>query len=547
MKTIRSMVLVSSDPVSMDRGAEEVYRRLMIEVEAFGLQDEISVMMVGDLGRHDALPLVIVYPEAVIYGPVKPIDVHHLVEEHLYKGRVVVDLQAAKRELSGRIAWLNARKGTLPAEQRIVLERAGLIDPESIEDYITHDGYQALGKALTEMTPAAVIAEIERSGLQGRGGAGFPAGLKWKFVSKAVGAKKYVICNADESEPGTFKDRLVLEGDPHSIVEALAIAAYAVGADEGYIYVRGEYQLAQTRLQHAIEQAREMNLLGKNIFGTDFNFDLHVHSGAGAYICGEETALIESIEGKRGEPRARPPYPTTHGLWGKPTLVNNVETLANVGAIIRQGADWYRKFGTPKSPGTKVYTILGNVNVTGVIEVPMGITLREVIAIYGKGLKNGAQFKLAQTGGSSGSIIPSTLQDTPMDFESFQKAGVSLGSGALLVCDEDTCVIDLAKVLMNFFKNESCGKCTPCRIGTYQAYQLLDKISQGDGTQDDLARLQLLADSLTTLSNCGLGQTASVPIRDVLKHFHAEVDAHINLKVCPAGVCPMHVEEAVVA
>lgn len=547
MKTIRSMVLVSSDPVSMDRGAEEVYRRLMIEVEEFGLQDEISIMMVGDLGRHDALPLVIVYPEAMVYGPVKPIDVHRLVEEHLYKGRIVPDLQAAKRELTGRIAWLNARKGALPAEQRIVLERAGLIDPESVEDYIAHDGYQALGKALTEMTPAAVIAELERSGLQGRGGAGFPAGLKWKFVSKAVGDKKYVICNADESEPGTFKDRLVLEGDPHSIVEALAIAAYAVGADEGYIYVRGEYQLAQTRLQHAIEQAREMNLLGKNIFGTDFSFDLHVHSGAGAYICGEETALIESIEGKRGEPRARPPYPTTHGLWGKPTLVNNVETLANVGAIIRQGADWYRKFGTPKSPGTKVYTILGNVNVTGVIEVPMGITLREVITIYGKGMKNGAQFKLAQTGGSSGSIIPATLQDTPMDFESFQKAGVSLGSGALLVCDEDTCVIDLAKVLMNFFKNESCGKCTPCRIGTYQAYQLLDKISQGDGTQDDLARLQLLAESLTALSNCGLGQTASVPIRDVLKHFRAEVDAHINLKVCPAGVCPMHVEEAVVA
>ncbi len=541
------MVLVSSDPVSMDRQAEEVYRRLVREVEEFGLQDEISIMMVNDLGRHDALPLVVVYPEAVIYGPVKPIDVHHLVEEHLYKGRIVTELQAAKRELSGRIAWLNARKGTLPAEQRIVLERAGLIDPESIEDYIAHDGYQALGKALTEMTPAAVIAELERSGLQGRGGAGFPAGLKWKFVSKAPGAKKYVICNADESEPGTFKDRLVLEGDPHSIVEALAIAAYAVGADEGYIYVRGEYQLAQKRLQRAIEQAREMNLLGKGIFGTDFNFDLHVHSGAGAYICGEETALIESIEGKRGEPRARPPYPTTHGLWGKPTLVNNVETLANVGAIIRQGADWYRKFGTPKSPGTKVYTILGNVNVTGVIEVPMGITLREVVTIYGKGLKNGAQFKLAQTGGSSGSIIPSTLQDTPMDFESFQKAGVSLGSGALLVCDEDTCVIDLAKVLLNFFKNESCGKCTPCRIGTYQAYQLLDKISQGDGTQDDLARLQLLADSLTTLSNCGLGQTASVPIRDILKHFRAEVDAHINLKVCPAGVCPMHVEEAVPA
>jgi len=547
MKTVRSMVLVSGDPVSLERGAQQIYDELLKTIEAYDLSSEINVMLVGDLGRHDALPLVVVYPEAVIYGPVKPENVAHLVEEHLYKGRIATALLAARRELSGRIAWLYARKGTLPAEQRIVLERAGLIDPESIEDAIAHDGYAALGKALTEMQPQDVIAELERSGLQGRGGAGFPAGLKWKFVRNAPGDKKYVICNADESEPGTFKDRLVLEGDPHAMVEALALAAYAVGADEGYIYIRGEYDLAQKRVHQAIEQARELGLLGQNIFGTTFNFDLHIHTGAGAYICGEETALIESIEGKRGEPRSRPPYPTTHGLWGKPTLVNNVETLANVPAILRNGAEWYRSFGTPKSPGTKVYTILGNVNVTGVIEVPMGITLREVIALYAKGLQPGATFKLAQTGGSSGSVIPASLQDTPMDFESFGKAGVSLGSGALLICDEETCVVDLARVLLNFFKNESCGKCTPCRIGTHRAYDLLTKISEGQGEKGDVEQLLSLADTLVAMSNCGLGQTAAVPIKDILKHFRAEVDAHIALKVCPAGVCPMQVEEAVAA
>ncbi len=547
MKTVRSMVLVSGDPVSLERGAQQVYDELRKTIAAYDLSGEINVLLVGDLGRHDALPLVVVYPEAAIYGPVKPEDVAHLVEEHLYKGRVATSLLAARRELSGRIAWLYARKGTLPAEQRIVLERAGLIDPESIEDAVAHDAYAALGKALTELQPQDVIAELEKSGLQGRGGAGFPAGLKWKFVRNAPGDKKYVICNADESEPGTFKDRLVLEGDPHVIVEALALAAYAVGADEGYIYIRGEYELAQRRMRKAIEQARELGLLGQGIFGSNFNFDLHIHTGAGAYICGEETALIESIEGKRGEPRSRPPYPTTHGLWGKPTLVNNVETLANVPAILRRGAEWYRSFGTPKSPGTKVYTILGNVNVTGVIEVPMGITLREVIALYGKGLRPGATFKLAQTGGSSGSVIPASLQDTPMDFESFGKAGVSLGSGALLICDEETCVVDLARVLLNFFKNESCGKCTPCRIGTHRAYDLLTKISEGQGEKGDVEQLLTLADTLVAMSNCGLGQTAAVPIRDILKHFRAEVDAHIALKVCPAGVCSMQVEEAVAA
>ncbi|MEN6572024.1 MAG: NADH-quinone oxidoreductase subunit NuoF [Anaerolineaceae bacterium] len=539
MKAFRSMVLVSSDPLSIERGANEVYQVLQKEIKGFGLQDEISLTMVGDVGRHDSSPLVIVYPEAVVYGPVKPEDVHFLVEEHLYKGRIASEFQAPARELTGRIAWLSARKGTLPAEQRIVLERAGIIDPDSIDDYLIHDGYQALVKALTEMKPADIFTVLEKSGLRGRGGAGFPTGSKWKFVAKAPGNKKYVICNADESEPGTFKDRLILEGDPHSIIEALTIAAYAVGADEGYIYIRGEYGLAQERLSKAIEQAHEMGFLGKNLMGTDFNFELHVHGGAGAYICGEETALIESIEGKRGEPRARPPYPTTHGLWGKPTLVNNVETLANVPPILRHGAEWYRSFGTPSSPGTKVYTILGNVNVTGLIEVPMGITLREVISIYAKGMKHGAAFKLAQTGGSSGSIIPASLQDTPMDFDSFSKAGVALGSGALLICDEETCVVDLAKSLVNFFRKESCGKCNPCRIGTQRIYEILTNISEGTGRMSDLDDLKVLNENLYQLSNCGLGQTAGAPIRDILNYFRAEVEAHIRLKVCPMGICPM--------
>jgi NADP-reducing hydrogenase subunit HndC len=539
VKTVRSMVLVSSDPASMQRGAQAVFDKIQSEIKRFDLEKEISLTMVGDVGRHDAVPMVIVYPEAVIYGPVTPDEVPFLVEEHLYKGRIASGMKAPISELTGRIAWVSARKGTLPAEQRIVLERAGIIDPEDIEDYILYDGYTALGNALTEMTPASVIAEIEKSGLRGRGGAGFPTGTKWRFVAKTPSNQKYVVCNGDESEPGTFKDRLILEGDPHSIIEAMAIAGYAVGANEGYIYIRGEYLLAQQRITKAIDQAKEMGFLGEHIFGTDFSFDIHLHSGAGAYICGEETALIESIEGKRGEPRSRPPYPTTNGLWDKPTLVNNVETLANIPPILRHSAGWYSSFGTPGSPGTKVFSILGHVNVTGLIEVPMGITLREVIAIYAKGMKDGAAFKLAQTGGSSGSIIPASLQDTPMDFDSFAKFGVALGSGALLICNEDTCVVDLVKVLLKFFKNESCGKCNPCRIGIQRAYQIMDGISEGVGSLKDLADLEALSCNLYELSNCGLGQTAGTPISDMLKHFRAEVEAHVRLKVCPSGICRM--------
>jgi NADP-reducing hydrogenase subunit HndC len=539
MKAYRSMVLVSSDQKSMENGAWDVFQSLQKEIKGFNLQDEVSLSMVGDVGRHDAVPMVIVYPEAVIYGPIKPDDVHYLVEEHLYKGRIATCFQAPVKELTGRIAWVSARKNTLPAEQRIVTERAGIVDPTSIEDYIIHEGYEALGKVLTEMTPPQVIEEIKKSGLRGRGGAGFPTGMKWGFVAKAKGEKKYVVCNADESEPGTFKDRLIIEGDPFNLIEAMTIAAYAIGAEEGYVYVRGEYALVQERLRNAIQQAENMGMLGEHIFGTGFSFHIHVHSGAGAYICGEETALIESIEGKRGEPRARPPYPTTNGLWNMPTLVNNVETLANIPAIIRHGAHWYTSFGTKSSPGTKCFTIMGKVNQTGLIEVPMGITLREVIAIYGMGMKGGSSFKMAQTGGSSGSIIPASLQDTPMDFDSFRNAGVSLGSGALLICDEDICVVDLARVLLNFFRVESCGKCTPCRVGNQKAFEILTNISEGVGAMRDLDDLKTLSDNLTDLSNCGLGQTSGTPIRDILNYFRAEVETHIRLKVCPTGVCSM--------
>jgi NADP-reducing hydrogenase subunit HndC len=435
------------------------------------------------------------------------------------------------------IAWMRGRRGALPVQKRIVLERAGIVDPSSIEDYILYDGFQALGKALTRMTPAEVIAEVEKSGLQGRGGAGFPTGRKWSFVASTPGDPKYVICNADESEPGTFKDRLIIEGDPFSIVEAMTIAGYAIGSHDGYIYIRGEYPLAYHRVKHAIQQAEAHGLLGNHILGTDFSFHIHPHAGAGAYICGEETALIESLEGKRGMPRPRPPYPTTYGLFGKPTVVNNIETLANVPPILRNGAVWYREVGSPKSTGTKVYTILGNVNFTGLIEVPMGITLREVIDIYGKGMKNGKRLKLVQTGGSSGTIAPASLQDTPMDFDSFRNAGVSLGSGALLVCDEDTCVVDLAKVILRFFRNECCGKCTPCRIGTLRLYEIMTQVSEGKASLSDLELMMNISEAMSEVSNCGLGQTASTALRDILKYFRPEVEAHITDHVCPAGVC----------
>ncbi len=539
MKVIRSMVLVSVDQASLERGAEEVFHKFLEEIDEFGLSDQIAVSTIRDVGARDDIPLVIVYPDAAVYGPVKLADVHSIVEEHLVKGNIVPSLLALMRGVAPEVAWTRDRRGALPIQKRIVLERAGLIDPERIEDYIQSDGFQALGKALKQMKPAEVIAEIDKSGLQGRGGAGFPTGRKWSFVASTPGDPKYVICNADESEPGTFKDRLILEGDPFSIVEAMTIAGYSIGAHEGYIYIRGEYPLAYKRIENAIKQAESWGLLGDRILGTDYSFHIHPHAGAGAYICGEETALIESLEGKRGMPRPRPPYPTTYGLFGKPTVVNNVETLANVPAILRNGAVWYREVGSPKSTGTKVYTILGNVNFTGAIEVPMGITLREVIDIYGKGMKDGKKLKLVQTGGSSGTIVPAKLQDTPLDFDSFRNAGVSLGSGALLVCDEETCVVDLAKVILRFFKNECCGKCTPCRIGTLRLYEIMSQISEGKGTLSDLETMQQISAAMTEVSNCGLGQTAPTALRDILKYFRDEVEQHIVDKVCSVGACPI--------
>ena len=537
MKTVRSMVLVSHDQKSKANASQEVIDALQSAIKSLDLSDEVAVASIPEIGNVRNLPLVVILPEATVYAPVKPEDVPHLVEEHLYKGREVATLKVTDNDTLRKIAWLTQRKGTLPAESKIVLRNVGIVDPENIDDFLAYEGGQAFALTL-EMTPELVVEIIKESGLRGRGGAGFPAGIKWEAVRKAPGTKKYVICNADESEPGTFKDRVILEGDPFTIIEAMLIAAYAVGADEGYIYIRGEYQLALERVEKAIHQAREYGVLGKNIFGSGFDFDIHIHAGAGAYICGEETALLESIEGGRGEPRVKPPYPTTSGLWGKPTLINNVETFANIPPIVLNGAQWFKSFGTPSSPGTKVYTILGNVNNTGLIEVPMGITLREVISIYGKGIKAG-QFKFAQTGGSSGSIIPASLQDTPMDFDSYRKVGVALGSGALLICNDTNCIVDSVRVLTRFFQEECCGKCVPCRVGTEQTWKILTNISEGRGKMEDLAHLEWLCKGMEDFSNCGLGQTAGTPIRNMLDHFRAELEAHIKLGVCPTGVCPM--------
>ncbi|MCL4394922.1 MAG: NADP oxidoreductase [Chloroflexi bacterium] len=546
MPVKRSHVLISGDPVSLSRGAEAVKSALEAEIAFYGLSDEVGVALTGDL-RVAALqlPAVTVYPEGTVYGPVGPNDALLIVSEHLYKGRIVDGLRVTAKPLSGAIVRVPARQGAVFAQQRVVLARPGIINPESIEEYIAHDGYAALGKALTLMTPAQVIQEISDAGLQGRGGAGFPVGSKLKFVSEARGERKFVLCNADESEPGTFKDRLMLEGDPHSILEGMLLAGYAIGAREGYVYVRGEYRLARERLEGAIAQAHTLGLLGKGIFGSDFSFEVHIHSGAGAYVCGEETALIESLEGKRGEPRIRPPYPVTWGIWGNPTAVNNVESLANLPPIILKGAPWYRTLGTAKCPGTKVYTMLGDVNVTGLIEVPMGTTLRTVVEVYGGGMRDGRGFKLAQTGGASGSLLDSSFLDVPMDYAELAARGGALGSGALLICGEGTCVVDLTRVLLRFFAAESCGKCVPCRIGTTRAKETLDLVADGRATMDDIAWLERIATEMQLASFCGLGQAAAVPILTGLRFFRDEFVAHTHDRKCPSSVCPMRSEPAV--
>ena len=535
---IRAHVMVSGDPLSLTRGAEAIKLALEAELAFHGLEDEVHVSYIGQTGRRDVLPFVIVYPEGTLYGPLRVEDVAFLVEEHLYKGRVAETLLAPPDVLSGVIARLPRREGILYGQQRVVLRRAGIIDPKNIEEYIAYDGYFGLAKALSEMKPAEVLQTVKNSGLQGRGGAGFPTGMKWQFVANQAADTRYIVCNADESEPGTFKDRLILEGDPHAVLEGMALAGYAVGAHEGWIYIRGEYTLAKERLEHAIQQAEALGMLGDNIMESGFSFHIHVHAGAGAYVCGEETALLESLEGKRGIPRIRPPYPTVSGYHGMPTVVNNVETLANVPAIIREGAAWYRTLGTEKSPGTKVYTMLGDVNITGLIEVPMGITLREVIEIYGGGMKDGRAFKCAQTGGAAGSIIAPALLDTPMDFATMQQNGAALGSGALLVCGADKCIVDLAYVLMRFFATESCGKCVPCRLGTLRMMECLERLRQGRALPGDLEDLERTAHQVIQTSFCGLGQGAPVSILTALRHFREEFEAHAA-GTCSTGVCPM--------
>ncbi|HHU82758.1 MAG TPA: NADH-quinone oxidoreductase subunit NuoF [Firmicutes bacterium] len=536
MSYFRAHVLVCAGTPCMLKGAGAVKDALCREIERAGLQEEVRVVETGCLGPCDDGPVIVVYPEGVMYSKLKPEEMSRIVQQHLLKGRVVEDLvYRAEKEKAKPVVSLE-EQGYLDRQYRIVLRNCGRIDPDSIEEYIANGGYEALGKALTTMTPEQVVATVKDSGLRGRGGAGFPTGLKWSFTAPIAADQKYIICNADEGEPGTFKDRLILEGDPHSIIEAMAIAGYAVGADQGIVYIRGEYHLSIERLQRAAARARELGLLGKDIFGTGFNFDLQIRTGAGAYVCGEETALIESLEGKRGEPRLKPPYPGVAGLWGKPTVVNNVETLANIPPIILKGAEWFRGIGTEKTPGTKVFTMLGDITNQGLIEVPMGITLREVIYGVGGGIPNGRGFKLAQTGGTSGGCLPKEFLDLPMDYDSLAEAGSALGSGALLVIDDSHCIVDVLRSFMKFFQHESCGQCTPCREGTARLYQLFSDLAAGKAGQDAVQLIKELCQTMQLSSLCGLGQSAPNGVVTALQYFEEEIQKHVAGE-CPAGVC----------
>lgn len=536
MSYFRAHVLVCAGTPCTLKGAGAIKDALCREIELAGLQEEIRVVETGCLGPCDDGPVIVVYPEGIMYSKLKPEDMSRIVRQHLLKGRVVEDLVYRVETGEARPVVSLEEKGYLDRQYRIVLRNCGRIDPDSIEEYIANDGYEALGKVLTTMTPEQVVAAIKASGLRGRGGAGFPTGLKWSFTAGIKADQKYIICNADEGEPGTFKDRLILEGDPHSIIEAMAIAGYAVGANQGIVYIRGEYHLSIERLQKAAARARELGLLGTDIFGAGFNFDLQIRTGAGAYVCGEETALIESLEGKRGEPRLKPPYPGVAGLWGKPTVVNNVETLANIPSIILKGAEWFRGIGTEKTPGTKVFTMLGNITNQGLIEVPMGITLREVIYGVGGGIPDGRGFKLAQTGGTSGGCLPKEFLDLPMDYDSLAEAGSALGSGALLVIDDSHCIVDILCCFMKFFQHESCGQCTPCREGTARLYQLLSALAAGEAGQDEIKLIKELCQTMQLSSLCGLGQSAPNAVVTALQYFTDEIQRHAAGE-CPAGVC----------
>ncbi len=542
----RSHVLVCGGTGCTSSNSHAIIEALETQIAEKGLSEEIKVIRTGCFGLCALGPIMIVYPEGCFYSQVKVEDVPEIVEEHLLKGRIVTRLLYDETVTADEVKSLNDT--TFYSKQhRVALRNCGVIDPENIDEYIAYDGYQALAKCLTEYTPEQVVQVIKDSGLRGRGGGGFPTGLKWSFTAANSADQKYVVCNADEGDPGAFMDRSVLEGDPHCIIEAMAICGYATGATEGYVYVRAEYPIAVSRLQIAIDQAKEYGLLGKNIFNSGFDFDLHIRLGAGAFVCGEETALMTSIEGNRGEPRPRPPYPAVKGLFGKPTTENNVETFANVPQIILKGADWFASMGTEKSKGTKVFALGGKINNTGLVEVPMGTTLREVIEEIGGGIPNGKKFKAAQTGGPSGGCIPAALMDTPIDYDNLTAIGCMMGSGGLIVMDEDNCMVDIAKFFLDFTVDESCGKCTPCRVGTKRLREMLEKITDGKATLEDLDKLEELCYYIKENSLCGLGQTAPNPVLATLKFFREEYIAHIVDKTCPAGVCKKLVKYEIVA
>ncbi len=522
----RTHILIAMDAHTIAQGARSVKEALVRELEMANLTKEVKVVETGSLGIYNKGVVLVIFPDGVHYAGVKVEDVSEIISEHLIKGRIVDRLRYTDVPESEITETGEAPR--FGKQVRVVLKNAGVIDPESIDEYIAHDGYEALGKALTDMKTGQVIDEVKNSNLLGRGGAFFPAGLKWNFTAREKADQKYIICNADEGEPGTFKDRLILEGDPHSVIEGMAIAGYAVGATKGYIYIRGEYKMSIERVNRAIQQAHENGLLGEDIFGSGFSFDLEVREGAGAYICGEETALIESIEGKRGEPRDKPPFPPSVGLWGKPTVVNNVETLANVPHILRNGADWFKKIGTEKSAGTKVFTMVGNINNPGLIEVPMGITLREIIYDIGHGIPEGKGFKLAQMGGTTGGILTTDHLDLPMTVENLREAGAGLGSGALLVVDDSQNIVDLVKNFVEFFNHESCGKCTMCREGNGRLLQLIDRVLAGKGEMQDLDLMEDLAQTMMKGAFCGLGQAAPIPVLGCLTHFRDEFVAAIK-------------------
>ena len=536
MDLFRAHVLVCGGTGCSSSGSAELIKRFEEQIAKNGLDKEVKVVRTGCFGLCEAGPVVIVYPEGTFYSRIRPDDVDEIVSEHLLKGRIVQHLVYKEKADEEQHVTLDNIDFYRP-QMRLALRNCGVIDPENIDEYIAFDGYRALAKVLTEMTPEQVISEVLKSGLRGRGGAGFPTGKKWQFAAASKADQKYMICNADEGDPGAFMDRSVLEGDPHSVLEAMAIGGYAIGASEGYIYVRAEYPIAVKRLEIAINQARDYGLLGKNIFGSGFDFDIFIRLGAGAFVCGEETALMHSIEGGRGEPKPKPPFPAVRGLFDKPTNINNVETLANIPQIILKGADWFASIGTEKSKGTKVFALGGKINNTGLVEVPMGAPLRDIIYKIGGGIPGGKKFKAVQTGGPSGGCIPADYLDIAIDYDSLTAIGSMMGSGGMIVMDEDNCMVDIARFFLDFTVDESCGKCTPCRIGTRRMLEILERIVEGKGEEGDIEKLEALAENIKATALCGLGQTAPNPVLSTLKYFRDEYEAHIKEKRCPAHHC----------